>query len=155
MTPRTILTTAALLTGLGLGATAVAQSNVPYPVQARQGQFTLMQLNTGVLGNMVRGRQDYDAGLAQAAADNLVTLSQLDQSFHWPEGTDNASIEGTLALPAIWENLPGVISRWEDFGTEAAAMAAVAGNGLDAVQAQIGALSGTCTACHDDFRANP
>jgi cytochrome c556 len=48
-----------------------------------------------------------------------------------------------------------VISRWEDFGTEAAAMAAVAGNGLDAVQAQIGALSGTCTACHDDFRANP
>lgn len=156
MTSRSILGTCATLIAIGVGAGAVAQSDeLPYPVQARQGQFTLMQLNLGVLVSMMRGDMEYDQEQAQVAADNLVTLSNIDQSFHWPPGTDNESIEGTLALPAIWENVPDLISKWEDFGTAATAMSdAVAADGLDGIRASIGMVGGACTACHDAYQAS-
>ncbi len=153
MTSRILFSAAAAAAITGIGAMAVAQSDVPYPVQARQGQFTLMQLNVGVLVEMVRGNTEYDAARAQAAANNLVAISSLDQSFHWPEGTDNTSISGTRALPAIWENLPDVVSKWQDFGTASVAMAAVAGDGLDGMREALGPLGATCGACHDAYRA--
>jgi len=152
MTPR-ILAFAAAAALMGAGTAALAQSDVPYPVLARQGQFTLMQLNIGVLVDMARGNADYDAGAAQAAADNLVAISSLDQSFHWPAGTDTASIGGTRALPAIWENLPDVLSKWEGFGAASVALADVAGDGLDAMRGGIGPVGAACRACHDAYRA--
>ncbi len=155
MKSRILFTAAVSVALVAVGATATAQSDVPYPVQARQGQFTLMQLNIGVMVGMIRGQADYDAARAQAAADNLVALSTLDQSFHWPEGTDNASISGTRALPAIWENIPDVISKWNDFGTAAVALADVAGDGLDAMRGGIGPVGASCSACHDAYRASP
>ena len=81
MTARFKLFTIACLAVTGLGAPALAQ-DVPAAVQARQGQFQIMALNIGVVGNMARGNVDYDATAAQAAADNLVAISMLDQSFH-------------------------------------------------------------------------
>ena len=87
----------------------------------------MMALNVGVLANMARGNTEYDATAASAAAGNLVAISQIDQSFHWPEGTDNFALDGTRALPAIWENLPDVIEKWQAFGAAAEGLAEVAG----------------------------
>jgi cytochrome c556 len=154
MTIRTSLLTLSALAALGVGATAAVAQDLPAPVQARQGQFQIMALNVGVLGNMARGNIEYDATAAQTAANNLVAISMLDQSFHWPEGTDNFALEGTRALPAIWENLPDVVAKWEAFGAAAGGMAEVAGTGLDEMRAAIGPLGGTCSACHDDYRAS-
>ncbi len=136
----------------GVAMTASAQDQNP-AVGARQGQFQLMALNLGVLGNMARGNTEYDAEAAQAAADNLLTISGLDQRFHWPEGTDNASIEGTRALPAIWEDGSRVLEIWGEFGTGAEGLAAVAGDGLAAMQGALGPVGAACGACHDDYRA--
>jgi cytochrome c556 len=133
------------------GAAAIAQ-DVPAAVEARQGQFKLMALNIGVLGNMARGNVDYDAAQASTAANNLVAISMLDQSFHWPEGTDNMSIDGTRALPAIWADLPDVVMKWQAFGAAATGLAAEAGNGIDALRAALGPVGGTCGACHDAYR---
>ncbi|MFW5642042.1 MAG: c-type cytochrome [Roseicyclus sp.] len=149
----------ALLTASAIGVSAiapmaVAQDDLPFPVQARQGQFTMMGLNIGVLVGMARGERDYDAAAAQAAADNLVAISTIDQSFHWPEGTDNASLSGTRALPAIWEDLPDVNAKWEAFGAAAEGLADVAGDGLEPMQAAIGPLGATCSDCHDSYRAD-
>lgn len=155
MTPKRYIVAGAVLAAIGFGATAIAQSDVPPAVEARQGQFQIMALNLSVLGNMARGNTDYDAAQAQAAANNLVAISSLDQSFHWPAGTDNESISGTRALPAIWENLPDVVSKWGDFGTASVALAAVAGDGLDAVRGAIGPVGASCGACHDVYRADP
>jgi cytochrome c556 len=137
---------------IGTAGTSVAQTDLPMPVEARQGQFAMMGLNIGVLVGMVRGERDYDAAQAQAAADNLVAISMIDQSFHWPEGTDSDSLEGTRALPAIWENLPDVIAKWEAFGAAAEGVADVAGGGLDGMRAAIGPLGASCSACHDAYR---
>jgi cytochrome c556 len=137
---------------IATGATAVLAQDLPAPVQARQGQFQLMALNIGVLANMARGNTDYDAEAAQTAANNLVAISTIDQSFHWPEGTDNFALDGTRALPAIWENLPDVVEKWQAYGAAAEGLAAVAGDGLEPMQAALGPVGQSCSACHDDYR---
>lgn len=137
----------------GTATLAVAQDDLPFPVQARQGQFTMMGLNIGVIVGMVRGEREYDAAVAQAAADNLVALSSIDQSFHWPEGTDNMSLVGTRALPEIWENLPDVLAKWEAFGAAAQGLADVASDGLEPMQAALGPLGASCNECHDSYQA--
>ena len=55
-------------------------------IEARQGQFKLYGHNIAVLGGMAQGRMDYDAEMAQTAADNLFHLTRHDQSRLWPEG---------------------------------------------------------------------
>jgi cytochrome c556 len=145
---------AALLSAsVALPGAALAQDAIQNALKARQGQFNIMALNLGVLGGMARGNMDYDAATAQAAADNLVAVSQIAQSFNWPEGSDNMSIDATRALPAIWDNLDDVVAKWEAFGTEAAALAAVAGTGAEALGPALGAVGGTCQACHEAYRA--
>ena len=44
-----------------------------------------------------------------AAASNLNALVNLNQATYWPAGTDNATIEGTKALPSIWSDFAGVM----------------------------------------------
>lgn len=148
-----IRTTLAMAAAIAMTTTTSFAQDVSAAVGARQGQFKLMALNMGVLGNMARGNTEYDAAQATAAANNLVAISMLDQSFHWPEGSDNMAIDGTRALPAIWENLPDVVMKWQAFGAAATGLAAEAGNGLDAMRAAIGPVGGTCGACHDAYRA--
>jgi len=141
------------LAAMGVSATVAIAQDLPASVQARKGQFQIMALNVGVLGNMARGNAEYDAATASAAASNLVAVSMLDQSFHWPEGTDNMTIDGTRALPAIWENLPDVVAKWQAFGAAATGLSAEAGNGLEAMRTALGPVGGTCGACHDAYRA--
>ena len=153
MITRTTVSGLVALAMMGTGLAATAQ-DLPAPVEARQGQFKMMALNVGVLANMVRGNTEYDAAAASTAAANLVAISQIDQSFHWPEGTDNFALDGTRALPAIWENLPDVIEKWQAYGAAAEGLAAVAGDGLEPMRAAFGPVGGTCGACHDDYRAS-
>jgi cytochrome c556 len=153
MKTRSTLTALAAIAGIALSTSASFAQDVAAAVGARQGQFKIMALNVGVLGNMARGNTAYDAAQATAAANNLVAISMLDQSFHWPEGSDEMSIDGTRALPAIWENLPDVVTKWQAFGAAATGLAAEAGNGLDAMRAALGPVGGTCGACHDAYRA--
>lgn len=152
MKTRSILAASAVILATGIGSVAVAQ-DLPFPVQARQGQFKMMGLNIGVIVSMVRGETEYDAARAQAAANNLLALSTIDQSFHWPEDTDNVSLVGTRARPEIWDNLPDVIEKWGAFGAAAEGLAAAAGQGLEPMQAALGPVGASCSACHDLYRA--
>ncbi|SNR99828.1 c-type cytochrome [Antarctobacter heliothermus] len=141
------------LAALAVFATPTFAQELPQAVKARQGQFNIMALNLGILGGMARGTVDYDADAAQAAADSLVAVSMVSQPALWPEGTDSMSIDGTRAMPAIWENIDDVMAKWAGFGEAATAMAAVAGTGKDAIGPNMGALGAACKACHDTYRA--
>lgn len=121
-------------------------------IDARQGQFKIMALNIGVLGGMARGNLDYDAAQAQIAADNLVAISQVNQAFNWPEGSDMMAATTNRALPAIWENTDDFAAKWMAFGTAATGLQAAAGSGLEAMQAALGPVGGSCGACHDAYR---
>ena len=145
-----------LTAALGLAAAlplAAQQDPGSAAIKARQAHMTLYQANAGVLFGMAQGRVDYDAEAAQAAADNLLALTGLDQRGYWLPGTavGEAAAE-TRALPAIWENLDGVIATHAQLAEAAAAMASVAGDGLEAVQGAIGPIGGACGSCHENFR---
>lgn len=135
-----------------LGSTAAMAHDIPEAVKARQGQFQIMAINLGILGGMARGQTEYDAETAQSAADTLVAISGVNQAPLWPEGTDAMSIDGTRAEPAIWENLPDVLSKWSDFGGAAAELQSVAANGQEALGPALQQIGGTCKACHDNYR---
>lgn len=121
--------------------------------KARQGQFRIMAFNLGLLGDMLKGEREYDAEMAQAAADNLVTVSNLHEVAMWPEGSDNMSIDGTRAQPNIWEKPDEFAAKWADFGKAAMAMQAAASGGTDAIGPAMGPIGGSCKACHETFRA--
>lgn len=146
------LTTAALCAGLVAPAGAVFAQDAEAAIKARQGQFRILALNLGVLGGMAKGEIEYNAESAQAAADNLVTVASLNQSFNWPEGSDNMSVDNTRALPAIWDNIPDVLSKWDDLGTAAGEMQTAAAEGPEAIGAALQKVGGACKACHDDYR---
>lgn len=143
-----LLTVAVSLTG---GVVCAQDANAA--IKARQGQMRIMALNLGALGAIAKGEIEYDAALAQAAADNLVTISNINQRFSWPEGSSQFDTANTRAKPEIWENLDGLIAEWEDFGSAAQKMQIAAGEGPDAIRSAIGAIGGTCKACHERYRA--
>ena len=121
-------------------------------VKARQSHMQLYAHNLGILGGMAQGKVDYDAEAAAAAASNLSTLVTLDQSSYWPAGTDNATIEGTKALPSIWTDFDGVMEASAGMGEAVAAMDVVAGTDLASLQGAMQALGGACSACHREYR---
>ena len=135
-----------------LAPVAAAAQEFDGQLAARKGQMFTLGISLGVLGGMARGNMEYDADTAQAAADNLVAISQIDQRFTWPEGSDNIAIDNTRALPAIWDDLDGFTADWVAFGEAAVAMQTAAGGGAEAIGAAIRDLGGTCQACHEDYR---
>ncbi|MGD9865479.1 MAG: cytochrome c [Pseudodonghicola sp.] len=143
-----VLATAAAL----IGTVAVAQ-DYSAQLKARQGQFRILALNLGILGGMAQGKMPYDAAAAQRAADSLVAVSHIDPTPLWPEGSDNMSTDGTRALPAIWDNHPDFLTKWDALGVAAAEMQTAAASGQEALGPAMGKLGGACKACHDAYRA--
>lgn len=135
---------------------AFAQDDFSANLKARQGQFRILALNLGILGGMAKGEIAYDAETAQMAADSIHAVSMVKQSpmTLWPEGTDEMAIDGTRALPAIWENWDDFASKWSALGEAAAGLQSAAANGQEAIGPAIGPLGNACKACHDDYRAS-
>ena len=135
------------------GTAVFAQDDFEGQLKARQGQFQIIALNLGILGNMARGQLDYDADAAQAAADTLVAVSQIQQAPMWPEGSDNSALDNTRAQPTIWADLDDFQSKWAAFGEGALTIQAAAGDGAGALGPALGPIGGSCKACHDAHRA--
>ena len=136
---------------LGAGA-AVAQDNFRFPLKARQGVMATMAVNLGMLGAMAKGEMDYDADLAQLAADNIVAISNLNLAPLLPAGSDSDSIEGTRAKPSVWADNADFLAEWENLGNQAMAMQQVAANGAEALGPAMGGLGKACQSCHESHQ---
>ena len=130
----------------------IAQDANP-AVTARQSMMQLNAFNLGILGAMAKGEVEYDAEAAQAAADNLVTLTSLNAAPMWAPGTDDMSVEGTRALATMWDNVPDVMAKSTALAEAAQGMAGAAGTDLASLQAAMGPLGGACGDCHKAYRA--
>jgi len=108
--------------------------------------------NLGMLSAMAKGEQDYDAELAVIAAENLSAAASMNTGPMWPQGSSNEDHE-TRALPEIWSTYPKVAEKGKALTEASAALASVAGDGLDALKGGIGDVGKSCKGCHDDFRA--
>lgn len=143
---------------LAVSATAIAGEGFPYEkeIKARQAFMQVYAYNLGLLGAMAKEKSPYDAKIAMAAANNLLAASKMDNSTMWPKGSD-AESEGlnkklTRAKPDIWTTYPKVKEKGEALQKALSEMAAVAGNGLAAVKANMGAVGKGCKGCHKPFR---
>lgn len=148
---RCLIAAASVTAAVGLSAPVMAQ-DFKNQLGARQGEMRLLALNLGILGNMAQGKMDYDAELAQIAADNLVTVTQLHQAPFWPEGSDAMSIENTRAEPAIWDRYENFLASWDTLGEQAVALQAVAANGQEGLGPAVGGVGKACGECHESFQ---
>lgn len=134
------------LLAAALAGVAVAKEGVQNPaVKARMEAMATIGANTKVLGDMAGGKAAFDAArAAEAAAAINATALTVPGLFEAAE-TDPVS----EAKPEIWAN-------WADFVAKtdalAAAAAAVDSSSLEGVQAGMGALGGSCKACHSAYR---
>lgn len=122
-------------------------------IKARQSEMQLRSFNAGPLFGMAKGKVEYNADLASMLANNLLLQTKLDMGRAWAEGTDNVAYKGkTAALPESWSTYPKVAEKGKAFKKAVKELAAVAGNGLDALKPKVSALGKSCKGCHDDFR---
>lgn len=137
------------------GAPALSQDGSPEEraIEIRQGHMLNYAANIGVLAGMAQGNADYDAETARRAADNLFHLASIDQSHYWLPGTAQGEIEGTAALPAIWENMADFEARHAALLEAVTALQSAAGTDLAALQGALGAVGQACSGCHQTYRA--
>lgn len=151
---KTVLLSAAF----GIAASvAFAGGHEPTPIErgikARQAQMTLYAFNIGVLGAMAKGDIAYDSEGAGQAASNLAAISAVWMPGAWLPGSDNASVEGTAALPNLWLDMADVGAKAQALNEAAQALVLVAGTDLDSLRGGIGAVGQSCGACHKVNRA--
>lgn len=135
-----------LIASLTIATTALAHSGVKNPqVQAWMHGMEQISAATKVLGNMARGRADYDSDAAEAAKAALVSHATDIPVLFKSQETDPKSD----ALPAIWED-------YADFTEKAAALRMAAeqldASSADTIGAGMRAVGATCKSCHGAYR---
>lgn len=144
----------ATLTAAGVLATLPAAAQFQKPEDAikyRQSAFTVMGNHVGRIGAMASGRAPFDAKAAAESANIVATLSTLPAAGFLP-GTDKGL--PNRAKPEIWSDAAKFKAANDKMVAEVAKLDAAAKTGsLDAIKTAMGAVGGSCKACHDDFRA--
>lgn len=135
---------------LTLGAPAFAQFAKPDDaIKYRKSALFVMQQNFGRLGAMAAGRMPFDAKVAADSAAAAEFVSHLPWAA-FGEGTDKGD---TRAKPEIWKEQAKFKELADKMQAEMSklAVAAKAGN-MDGIKAGVGAVGGSCKACHDVYR---
>ena len=146
-----------VLTGLGLALAGTAMAaNIENAIKGRQGLMQVYAFNIGMVGDMAKGKSEYNAESAQNAADNLLAAASMKNGPMWPEesGNDNLEFgEMTSALPEIWTTYPEIGQHGANLISALEEFVEVAGTGLDGMKNGLGAVGKACKGCHEDFRA--
>lgn len=136
---------------LGFAGSAVAQFAKPDDaIKYRKNALFVMQQHFARVGAMASGRVPFDA---KVAADNAA-IAEYMSKLPWAgfgEGTDKGD---TKAKPEIWKEQAKFKEGADKMMAEMAKLTAAAKTGnLDNVKAAVTAVSGSCKACHDAYRA--
>ena len=140
-------TAASLLSALP----AAAQFQKPEDaVKYRKAGMTMMGAHFGRIGAMAQGRVPFDANVAAANAELVVTMSKLPFAG-FVEGTSGT--EKGQPNAKVWSDRAGFDAGAKKMQDEVVKLAAAARtNTLEALKTAFGAAGGTCKACHDDYR---
>lgn len=126
----------------------VAHDGVENPdVEARMHAMSDIGAQMKVLGTMAKGQVAFDAAAAQAAAALVAERAAAVPALFETQADDPKS----EADPAIWAD-------FEDFTVKAMALQTAAEtateslSSLDDLRGSLGAMGGTCKACHGPYR---
>jgi cytochrome c556 len=153
--PVAFLGTAALVLAAGIALAQEEERPSPEEMahQAREHQMNLHAFNLGKIGPMAQGEVEYDAAVAQDAAESINLLAQLlDSELYWIPGSSTEEIDDSRALPAIWEQPEEFAAEIVAFQEAAANLEATAGTDLASLQAAIGPVGEACGSCHENYR---
>jgi len=118
-------------------------------IEYRQGALAVMGHHFGAIGAMASGKTPFDAKMAQANADLVVTLARLP----WGAFIDGSDKGDTNARPEVWAEPDKFKAGAQKLQDATVKLAAAARTGkLDDLKTAFSAASETCKSCHDDFR---
>ncbi|WP_157729747.1 c-type cytochrome [Bacterioplanes sanyensis] len=141
------VTLAAVLGALSM--TALAEIKPFEAVEYRKGIFKAVKWQFGPMGDMVKGKIDYDAEEFSRRATNLAALSHMPlEGFR--AGTYASS---TSALPSIeddWQTFADTMTQFQN-NTAALQQAAASGD-MKTIKPAFITVARTCKSCHDKFK---
>ena len=145
-----LATTAAA--GLALSFQAASHMVKEEPRQSyRQSYFTLLAMNFGPIGAMVKGEMPWDDAMVKTFANELAALASMDVSRAFAPGSEQGT---TRAKPGIWENPDDFKSKLGDLQTAVATLQEAANSGdRKAIAEATGATGKACKSCHDEYKA--
>jgi len=120
-------------------------------VKERMQAMVDMKDAVAVIGNMLRGKTDYDQQAAGAAAGQLIRHGTLirEQFPDTPESRQKVS----EATDLVWVEKARFDGLAEEFVALAEALeAAIALDDAEAIRVVFGKTGKSCSACHEDFR---
>ena len=138
---KTLCVSALLMTGAAFAAGTATDPDVI----ARKDLMKTIGGAAKTLGGMASGEVAHDAAAAEAAKQAMIAAAaEIEAKF-----TNNAADPASEAKPEVWTN-------WNDFLAKGKALGDAAG-ALDVASAEsigagMGAIGGTCKACHTDYR---
>lgn len=138
---------------LSIALPALAASPQERAIDARQGMMHVRAFNLAPLIGMLKGDISYDAERASTLAHNLKAMLDMDMRSAWMKGTSTDTYpDDTEALPAIWAPDSEFADHGQAFAKAVTQLAAVAGDGMDAMAPATKDVAHACKACHDDYR---
>ncbi|MBA6412512.1 cytochrome c [Parahaliea sp. F7430] len=150
---RRTLVASATIASIALTPVALSHLDDKEPMQSyRQSFFTLVALNFGPIGAMVKGDMPWDDTKMKAYAQDFAALTELDLLRGFAPGTDKGT---TRAKPEIWENSEDFAKKFADLQAAAQNLNEVVNSGAErkAIAQAVGAAGQSCKACHDDYKA--
>ncbi len=127
-----------------------ASASLADPIADRQ---AIMKATGKAIGSIVpiaKGEAPFDAAAVAAAFATInENVQKIDVAAMFPAGSDTGD---TTASPKIWEDMAGFQAAVDKYKADVAAAAAANPADLAAFQAQFGAVTKNCGACHEVYR---
>ena len=150
MTNKSLVAMLALLVSLSSAVSAHIEKTEPLQ-SLRQSYFALLGMTFAPMGDMVKGKIEWDATRFSEWADDLHHAAQFQVERGFAQGTEQGT---TRAKPNIRSNMDDFQSKLNDFRAAAASLAEIATEGdPGSSREQFVATGGTCKACHDEYKS--
>ncbi|KAA1149944.1 cytochrome c [Pseudoalteromonas sp. FUC4] len=118
-------------------------------IEYRQAAFSMISVQIGDMGAMLKGKVPFNAEQFKMRANNAAALSKMPwEAFY--EGTDKGD---TAALAAVWAENATFVEKANAFAANADKLALAAQSGDKAVIGKaFGAWAKGCKDCHKQFK---
>ncbi|MCG7543928.1 cytochrome c [Pseudoalteromonas sp. MM17-2] len=118
-------------------------------IEYRQSVFSLIRVQIGDMGDMLKGKVPFDAARFQQRADNAAALSQMP----WEAFTAGSDQGNTDALAAIWEDKATFDKKANTFAQYAQELAVAAKSGdKKQIAPAFKNWAKGCKDCHKSFK---
>lgn len=120
------------------------------PIADRQAIMKAVGKAVGSVVPIAKGEAPFDAAAVAAAFATInENVQKMDVAALFPAGSETGD---TTASPKIWEDMAGFQAAVDKYKADVAAAVAANSADLPTFQAQFGAVTKNCGACHEVYR---